>query len=332
MYQQYSKSVALIKHAFLYKIHIGDKDYYFKEYDRSTGEISELLELEEAEKSPNVSWGTGFFIDDKGKLLTCRHVVDVKPTLEDEKLIFNRFKEKASLALSTLYNNQKEVETEYFKVKNLLDGYGNMMSVYDYDQYSAKKSSLSTQYDELSSKIAFWEYFSKLVNSPDNLVSKTSIQFGIFLNDTVTTSFDDYIRCKSLKVSNDKDVDLAIIQTESQSLPDKSILPVKLDRLTAIENNPIRINEPVRMIGYNDGILIANTSRGIKSQITEGNISQNSDEFKMLYSIPALPGSSGSPIFDQFGALVGVNFAGRINSQSFNYGIQPKKIKAFLDR
>ena len=54
------------------------------------------------------------------------------------------------------------------------------------------------------------------------------------------------------------------------------------------------------------------------------------DDFKMLYTIPALPGSSGSPIFDKYGRLLAVNFAGFLNTQNFNYGIQTKKLQEYL--
>lgn len=51
----------------------------------------------------------------------------------------------------------------------------------------------------------------------------------------------------------------------------------------------------------------------------------------MLYTIPSMPGSSGSPIFDVYGRVIGVNFAGYLETQSFNFGIQPKQIKNFLN-
>lgn len=332
LYNKYSKSVALIKHSYLYKIRIADKDYYFKSYDHSTGELSELLSLDEAKKDPNVVWGTGFFIDDKGKMLTCRHVVDVMPSKDDEKAILDWFRVKAQTNLSDLNTYRSEIENSYLKVSNLLYLYGASMSSFNYFQFTEKKNELKEKYDDISSKIKFWEYFSTIATNPNNFVSKTSLQFGIFLNDTTTTTMDDYIKCKSVKISSDENVDLAIIQTTDKKLPDDKIVPLNFHRITDIDKTPVKLTEKVRMIGFNYGIQMANTSKGIKSQITEGTISQNSDEFKMLYTIPALQGSSGSPIFDEYGQLISVNYAGVTNSQSFNFGIQAKKIKAFLDK
>lgn len=50
----------------------------------------------------------------------------------------------------------------------------------------------------------------------------------------------------------------------------------------------------------------------------------------MLYTIPAMQGSSGSLIFNVYGRVTGINFAGYTGTQSFNFGIQPQQIKKFL--
>lgn len=332
LYQQYSKSVALIKHSFLYKIHIGDKDYYFKSYDKQSGETSSLLSLDSAKNDPNVSWGTGFFIDDKGQMLTCRHVVEVSPSAEEEKMIFNFLKQKYSNSLESYTRERAAALQEYQKYDEVLKSYSSGLDFSSYYDFLDRKKAAADRYNIADFAVNFCQDYLNLVNAPNNFVGKTSFQFGIFLNDTTSTTLNDYIKCQRIKTSNDPEVDLALIQTESKKLPHPGIKPIALKRIEHIEKEPIKINEKVRMIGFNDGIFMASTSRGIKSQITEGQVSQQSDEFKMMYTIPALPGSSGSPVFDEYGELVGVNFAGRTNSQSFNFGIQPRKVKAFLDK
>jgi len=55
--------------------------------------------------------------------------------------------------------------------------------------------------------------------------------------------------------------------------------------------------------------------------------SGNQTGIRVLYSIPSLGGSSGSPVFDKSGKLVAVNYAGFNTTQSFNYGILAKYLK-----
>lgn len=85
------------------------------------------------------------------------------------------------------------------------------------------------------------------------------------------------------------------------------------------------------MIGFNRGFLLANTKQGIKSQFTSGKISQEGDGEKILYTIPTLEGSSGSPIVDKWGNLVGVNFAKLTNSQNFSFGVPVYEVKKFYE-
>ena len=85
------------------------------------------------------------------------------------------------------------------------------------------------------------------------------------------------------------------------------------------------------MIGYNQGPTLALTNDGIKVQITQGYISQNTDSIKIMYSIPALQGSSGSPVVNQYGELVAINFAGINNTQGFNYGIRVERLREIVN-
>src|SRR5690606_13065460 len=78
------------------------------------------------------------------------------------------------------------------------------------------------------------------------------------------------------------------------------------------------------------GLDLAKTAIGIKPQITSGNISQESDGIKVMYTIASLQGSSGSPVIDEWGNLIAVNFAGITNTQSFNYGILSYHLKDLL--
>ncbi len=72
------------------------------------------------------------------------------------------------------------------------------------------------------------------------------------------------------------------------------------------------------------------TDEGLKSQFTSGSVSQKQGE-KIMYTIPALPGSSGSPVINGKKQLVAINFAGLSGAQNFNYGIRIKYLRDLLD-
>lgn len=50
-----------------------------------------------------------------------------------------------------------------------------------------------------------------------------------------------------------------------------------------------------------------------------------------MYSIPALQGSSGSPVVNQYGELVAINFAGINGTQGFNYGIRVERLREIVN-
>lgn len=97
------------------------------------------------------------------------------------------------------------------------------------------------------------------------------------------------------------------------------------------EAEKLKINQQLYMIGYNHGISIAQTRDGIKAQMTGGKITQLPDGERLLYSIPTMQGSSGSPLFDEEGTFRGVNFAKATLNDDFNFGIPTNLIKNFLE-
>lgn len=330
IFNKYQDAVVLIKHTFIYKINVLGDDFYFNDYNPQTGQISKLMSFEEAKQNPIESWGTGFFIDNNGSILTNRHVVDVKPNTEEQRRILVAFKQELSNLFELIKSSHQNKGYELLNLKNRIENgyldeyeYNNMKSQYEYER---------DEYFKDEERLSKYQNILQNFDLQDNYVTKTSIQFGVFFNRQTTTNLNDYIQYKSVKISNNENVDLALLKpVNPNDLMGRKYTVANMSKIDSVAIKPLKITQKVIMIGYNHGIEVANTSEGIKPQLTEGNISQVTDKYKMLYTIPTLHGSSGSPVFDIFGRVVGVNYAGVSNiNQNFNFGIQTQQIKNFL--
>lgn len=330
IFNKYQDAVVLIKHSFVYKVNISGKDFFFRSFDDNTGEISDFITKEEAEANPNVTWGTGFFIDSSGRVLTNRHVVDVRPSREQELIILNAFKEKLIVFLQNLSSVHQERETSLKELQYILEN-----ELYKEYEYSALTSDFNESYQEYKAEEQQIQNLSNFVQNFDkqgNSVSKTSLQFGIFLNNQKSNNnLHDYIKYRSVKISDDPNVDLALLEPITlQDFTGKKIIAADMTRIDSVSVKPLKVTQKLTLIGYNNGANMGVTETGIKPQLTEGAVSQITDQNKVMYTIPVLPGSSGSPVFDEFGRVTLINFAGISGTQGFNYGIQPEKIKSFL--
>lgn len=60
-------------------------------------------------------------------------------------------------------------------------------------------------------------------------------------------------------------------------------------------------------------------------------IGKISDKYEIQYNAPSFHGASGSPVFNQKGQLIAVNYAGMEKAQGYNFGIIATHINKLLD-
>lgn len=243
---------------------------------------------------------TAFFIDREGRMATNRHVAvpwDNRSEAESSAL-----KQKVTeyldslILLDKITANTKEEEIYLFNEKEL----GH------YILKAAKERSQATG-----------GYIVNIVNTMINRLKKSSLTITGEL-DYITVGYpgrnythtDEFERCDVLRESGTADKDIAILQLNSKQTPDKIkyIFDVKDFNITKLE--PLK--DKLYTIGYPMGIewgMDSNT-KSLEPTIRETKCSKVPSKYHFEFQDSSVGGSSGSPVFDKKGHLVGILFGG----------------------
>lgn len=326
-----SSGVVLVQNQSYYEVVLSNgESIYFSSFDEKNGVKGIATDVDSVEVV--TSYGTGFFVSEDGQIATNAHVVSNMVSDKDvnksvSSLISNL--KKIFYVLYSESNEKYEKAEAYYNFANVSDevSYEEFYKIRDY------RDALQKERDEYA------EYY----NGLDEIrASESEIKYhnevSIAYNDTYVTSSKDFISCVVTKT--DAEHDLAIIQIKDKKTPtDKFVFNIEsedpLETYSWNEELTSKMSEDKNsklfMTSFNLGPTLALTKEGIKSQFNNGSISQKTDE-KIMYSIPALPGSSGSPVVNLQGQLVAVNFAGLNGTQNFNYGIRVKYLKNLINK
>lgn len=360
LYEQTSSGVVLIQNTYYYKITLSNNGFYSTNYVFSKLQDGELKNIshtisnnfnEVNDTIKSTTFGTGFIISPRGTIVTNSHVIN--PTT-NKNLIYQALirylKEQIDYCNQQLEEtrNRLEIFEREIRDNKKLDSQGYAMMM-EGIQSSRKWIDTFTQYRNNRIRDL------SLSNFDVELCSEIKIAY----NGSHITSSNDLIDC--FVVKDVPNYDLGIIQIADANefwnvcklddTPKWSCEPTHLGGYITyrnlysdfmipqdkyifnLYNNETRNNEEIKlyMIGFNQGPTLALTNDGIKAQITQGYISQNTDSIKIMYSIPALQGSSGNPVVNQYGELVAINFAGINNTQGFNYGIRVERLREIVN-
>lgn len=314
------KGVVMIRNICYYSIDLPEQSpLYFASLDDDMGLKKFSNDVNEAMM---VSYGTGFFISSDGTIATNRHNVSSKyseNTLKDhvkKRLAYEKIEYTDSIAtykralekLIRYLNTHSEKESDYNEVVKV-----------------AKRTAT-----EIGNFEATVRKIDIMIAANDFNVNYHA-DIGIAYANTIVEDLSDFVRCSNIKISEDPKADVATIQLKSKKTPD-DVYIFKVPSDNPLKNITETDQYKVTMMGYNMGPLMSLTEDGMKIQVYSGTISQNTDKYQIMYSIPSEHGSSGSPVVNERGELVAINYAGYNGTQSFNLGIRVQYLKELLEK
>lgn len=322
IYDAYKDAVVLIKHRYGYFAKINGKEFQLNVQDAKEETI----------------YGTGFFIDTNGNMVTNKHVLQPWNSSDEESEKVNTTTRNLRMKIASILT--KDVpENEY---ESFIDRNWSHASV-SYDEGDGEGDYEETS--EETSEPAGEEFVSSNETTTDTSAVSTDIAASIPVKDYVAIddievyvktldievalhdSNDTWINCEINKVSEDNNIDLGILQLADHKTPASVTNIINLDN--AIDDDKsLAPGQKAIMVGYPMGMDLAQTNSGIKVQLYNGQISKESDGNKIQYSITSTHGASGAPIFNECGQLIAVNFSGVDQVQGINFGIVAKHLHA----
>ncbi len=326
-----SSGVVLVQNQSYYEVVLSNgESLYFSTFD----EDGDLKGIATDEDSVEVvtNYGTGFFVSETGEIATNAHVVSNMVADKDVN-------KSVAAVISAL---KKVLAAAYHKYEEKLEtvqaayNYANQSPEVSYEDFYKVRDLRDAIQEEMQE---YAQYYNGLdeIRAGDSEI-KYHNEVSIAYNNTFVTNTKDFVSCVVTKT--DAEHDLAIIQLKDKKTPEgKNVFVVPeedpLETYTWQENITKKVsddkNSKLFMSSFNLGPKLALTKEGVKSQFNNGTISQKTSE-RLMYSIPALHGSSGSPVVNLQGQLVAVNFAGIDTTQGFNYGIRVKYLKELIEK
>ncbi|MGA9639252.1 S1 family peptidase [Flavobacterium sp.] len=310
IYEYYKNAVVLVKHEYSYTVNINGTEFVL--------EVSDIP-IEKV-------YGTGFLVDGTGLIATNRHVLEPWNT-EGEEEATNRNLNNIRMKIASILTTDIEredyksfIETNwsqgriYFRGEG--DGEGEGYSEGESETVSSEGGEefvSSNNFDEEKAQtdIASTIEEKVYVSEGDIEVTVTTINLSVAFHG----SEDSWHDCEIVKLSDDSAIDLGLIQSDVTS-----DVYISLDTFF-ISDNELRPGEKVFMLGFPLGEDFAKSNTGLKVQFYKGEISRETDGEKIQYSIPSTGGASGSPVFNQCGQLIAINYSGIDQVDNYTFGI-----------
>ena len=261
--------------------------------------------------------GTAFFLDREGRMATNRHIAEPwnYRSKEEEDFIRDRITQTINNVTGDVLHNEIHPETSLeFELLSAIVSY--------------VKNEKLQENPSMSPSTAIETILSRLRKSQYTIKGKL-MDIKVGYPGLYYTEDEEYDHCNVLRVATDQHVDIALLQLNNHQTPQRvtkyfDINSIYLAKLVPMEDELFTIGYPA---GKNRGV--DETTKSLKPTILKTQCVKDPTRYKFEIQSPTIGGSSGSPIFNKYGKLVGILFGGYQNSTTF--GVHARYLKSLYD-
>lgn len=257
---------------------------------------------------------TAFFLDSEGRLATNRHVAAPWESLNEEEQNKIRQNIEDNLPKSNSINDINEFLQSSIFAQPVLN-------------YALAKCNNNRQ------------RFIQLVINATSRLRKTPYKVTGKIDDIKVgyagknyTHLDEFQRCTVLQVSESPDVDLAILQLNDKKTPADVKFLFKPDNFYTDNLKPLK--DRLVVIGYPAGIFwgLDEKNKSLEPEQKETKCSKQPSKYDFELQTISVGGSSGSPVYNKKGQLVGVIYASNSIAGGSTKAVQAKFLKVMYQK
>lgn len=256
---------------------------------------------------------TAFFLDKEGRMATNRHVAMPWEELDSKQLdVLRQFIE------DNMPRSNSDVDVNRFLQNSIL---GDEVLMYSLAKCKNDRNRFIKYVLDITARIRKSPY--KISGKIDHITVGYPGKYY--------THTDEFQRCNVLTVSDNKEIDLAILQLNDKKTPADVTFLFDMNRVYMDKLKPL--HDQLYTIGYPAGIQwgLDESSKSLEPSIRETKCSKEPSKYYFEFQTNSVPGSSGSPVFNEKRELVGVLYGGYSVAGGATKAIHAKFLKKLYD-